>query len=127
MKFEELNTTIHKGRGGKEVDVSTISKSYAKNLYKWYANKYKSEDVKDTLMMRTLASVAGIDQSEPLPVKVTLNSEDIYNGVVTLLSNGVGTLDEEDLLTVRKEVTELFIDNNLAKKVVKEITFRVSQ
>lgn len=127
MNLAELNTTIHKGRGGKEIDVSTISKSYAKNLYKWYANKYKSEDVKDTLMMRTLASVAGIDQSEPLPVKVTLNSEDIYNGVVTLLSNGVGTLDEEDLLTVRKEVTELFIDNNLAKRVVKEITFRVSQ
>ena len=78
MNLEELNTTIHKGKGGKKIDVSTISKSYAKNLYKWYANKYKSEDIKDTLMMRTLASVADIDQSEPLPVKVTLNSDDVY-------------------------------------------------
>ena len=127
MNLEDLNTTIHKGKGGKEIDVSTISKPYAKNLYKWYANKYKSEDVKDTLMMRTLASVAGIDQSEPLPVKVTLNSEDVYNGVVTLLTNEVGLLDEEDLLAVRKEVTELFTDNNLIKKVVKDITLRVSK
>ena len=127
MNLEELNTTIHKGRGGREIDVSTISKSYAKNLYKWYANKYKSEDVKDTLMMRTLASVAGIDQSEPLPVKVTLNSEDIYNGVVTLLANEVGPLEEEDLLAVRKEVKELFTDNNLIKNVVKDITLRVSK
>lgn len=127
MNLAELNTTIHKGRGGKEIDVSTISKSYAKNLYKWYANKYKNEDVKDTLMMRTLASVAGIDQSEPLPVKVTLDSEDVYNGVVTLFSNEVGPLGEEDLLSIRDEVKELFTDNNLVKMVVKDITLSVSK
>lgn len=127
MNLEELNTTIHKGKGGKEIDVSTISKSYAKNLYKWYANKYKREDIKDTLMMRTLASVADIDQSEPLPVKVTIDSEDVYKGVVTLLTNEVGPIEEEDSLAVRKEVTELFTDNNLIKKVVKDITLRVSK
>lgn len=125
MKFEELNTTMHKGRGGKEIDVPTISKSYAGNLYKWYANRYKGKDIKDTLMMRTLASVAGIDQSEPLPVKVTVNSEDVYNGVVTLFSNEVGPLEEEDLLSIREEVTELFTDNNLIKKVVKDIALGV--
>lgn len=125
MNLAELNTTIHKGRGGKEIDVSTISKSYAGNLYKWYANRYKGKDIKDTLMMRTLANVAGIDQSEPLPVKVTLNSEDVYNGVVTLFSNEVRPPEEEDLLSIREEVTELFIDNNLIKKVVKDISLRV--